>query len=710
MAVELDAKKTLHLTIDGQGAFGAKALSPNLQGLRDSENDEIAASTNVARAVYQRGGHIVATKDWHNPAGTEVEPGVVDNRCADEEKIYGVHGTPGTSDVELDAAREAFFREAEAANGRRTVIAIDKYDTTAQAGQSRLVELHKNVFDVAVIDYIGEARTKHPGFIKIMQDAEAAGLDTVIVDGKIAEVCVLAALNSLREQYPQFRLVLLEDGVSSLPAAVAKQIGLPSKEEVVAGLPAEGIIVARSNGLRWIDSQALHAIGAGIQASVGKHGPAMVVAGSAAAMSAMYVAQGMGVDVTPSVFQTFATGDYWTAIAGSPKGKSVTVVQSEQGASDPQTLAIESLHLAFSALSHGARDVRVVMPSSMDPQRNPSDFARLFAKLAKATGVAEVVYSDALGTTPVNVTASVAAKAGSSSGNTVVLAGKANPQLAARYAATEGAQLANGTFDPKGRNAIVVQSTLQDPIVKDRVSGPALFIDALLMAQAAAEGGAKNVRMVLPYMAWGRSDHAINDGTNVAGAYAGLVGAWAKAVGVNDMVLVTPHNVGTPKIFAEQGLKVRVVDGIEDLAAAAQKLVGATPLIRATPDAGAALRFPGADVRGEKHRKGHDDNAVIDRMDGTELVRGKPVFIADDEIASGKTILQALKRIGAGGPSDMIVGIVHNNLPRDPEARAAFFRSAKECGATKFLVCDTQPMGPLPADLKAFVHVMPIGL
>ncbi len=543
-----------------------------------------------------------------------------------------------------------------------------------------------------------------------MQAAVDAGIDTVMITGKIAEVCVDAGLGTLLASYPQLRAVVLEDGVSSLPAATAKAIGLSTKEDFIASLPAKGVTVARSNGLRFVDSEALQTMGAGLHAAYGASGPAMVVAGSAAAMSATYIAKGMGVDVTPTTFKTFATGDYWTAIGGSPRGKSVTVVQSELGDADPQTLAIESLHLAYAALAHGARDVRLMLPASMDPERNPSDFTRLIAKLADATGVAGVSYSSELGNTPISVEPSLTAIEAAHPDTPVVLSGKANPRLAARYAAWRGATLAEKTFAPRGRETVVVQSTLQDPTVKDRSSGPALFIDALLMAQAAAEGSAKKVRLVLPYMAWGRSDHPIDDGTNYAGPYSRLIGAWAKAIGVDEVVLVTPHNVDTPTYFEAAGVKTHVIDGIEGLAATAQSYAGDTPLVRATPDAGGSLRTPGSAVRGHKHREKHDDNAVIDSFDGAELVRGKPVFIADDEMASGKTILQALKRIGAHEPSAMFVGIVHNNLPRDPEARATFFRSAKECGATRFLVYDTQPMGPLPADLNDFVDVLPIAL
>ena len=70
---------------------------------------------------------------------------------------------------------------------------------------------------------------------------EAGGADTVLITGKIAEVCVRAAAESLRDLFPNMRIVLVDDAISSMPADSAKSVGLASREEVVLSLETQGI-------------------------------------------------------------------------------------------------------------------------------------------------------------------------------------------------------------------------------------------------------------------------------------------------------------------------------------------------------------------------------------------------------------------------------------------------------------------------------------
>jgi nicotinamidase-related amidase len=237
-----DLSRAVVVNVDVQRAFGAEADSEKLRGLRPTEGQEIAQSAALSKAVHQAGGTVVVTKDWHNEPGTKLPDGQIDDRAKEEFGIYGKHAVAGTADAELNAPLERVVRELEAQEGvARTIVPVDRFDETGRAGAARVIEVHKNVYDVTKRADLDGKIKPNASFIDVIARAQEKGADTVLITGKIAEVCVRAAAESIRDLFPLMKVIVVDDAVSALPAEVAKSIGLESKEEVIASLKKKGV-------------------------------------------------------------------------------------------------------------------------------------------------------------------------------------------------------------------------------------------------------------------------------------------------------------------------------------------------------------------------------------------------------------------------------------------------------------------------------------
>lgn len=259
-------ERIVYLGIDVQKAFGREAKSANLATLASQpEGDEAVEVQNNARlasAVYQAGGTIIVTKDWHNPVGTRiaVEGGtVVDNRAADEFAIYGEHATSADGDSDLNAPLETALRQLEAVDGRRrTVIPVDRYERVESGDSQRIFEIHKNVYDITQVEELRDGVEKGPvvpnqAFWNLMERETSQGPVTLILGGKIAEVCVRAGAFSLLGALPGVAMVVPEDAVSSLPSDLARRLQLPTKLEVMAQLRERGARVVKTEEvLGWL--------------------------------------------------------------------------------------------------------------------------------------------------------------------------------------------------------------------------------------------------------------------------------------------------------------------------------------------------------------------------------------------------------------------------------------------------------------------------
>lgn len=246
----VDLSRAVVINVDVQNAFGAEAQSDKLRSLRPTEGREVEQAAALSKAVHQAGGAVIVTKDWHSQPGTRLADGQIDHRAEGEFQLYGTHALAGSRDAELNRPLERALVELELKEGRaRTVVPVDQYDATGRSGSARIIEVHKNVYDVTKrVDVDGSTRP-HAAFLQTLAALRKQGVTTAILTGKIAEVCVRAAAASIHELFPDLRIIVAEDAVSSMPAATATALGLGTKEEVMAALEKSGIEVMRARAL-----------------------------------------------------------------------------------------------------------------------------------------------------------------------------------------------------------------------------------------------------------------------------------------------------------------------------------------------------------------------------------------------------------------------------------------------------------------------------
>ena len=260
----ISASRVIYMGIDVQKAFGSQAKSARLATLASQpegdEEQEIHNNARLASAVYAAGGTIIVSKDWHNPVGTKVGD-LVDNRAADEFAVYGEHATEADGDSDLNAPLESALQNLEAQDGHtRTILPVDEHEVAKGGDSRRIFEVHKNVYDVTQREVLLDSVEQGPmvpnqAFLALIRDqvADARGPVTMVLGGKIAEVCVRAGVLSLLAAIPGLKMMVPEDAVSSLPSELAHKLQLADKNQVLQELRSHGVeIVKTQQVLDWL--------------------------------------------------------------------------------------------------------------------------------------------------------------------------------------------------------------------------------------------------------------------------------------------------------------------------------------------------------------------------------------------------------------------------------------------------------------------------
>ncbi|HJS67955.1 MAG TPA: ribose-phosphate pyrophosphokinase [Nitrososphaera sp.] len=229
-----------------------------------------------------------------------------------------------------------------------------------------------------------------------------------------------------------------------------------------------------------------------------------------------------------------------------------------------------------------------------------------------------------------------------------VIAGPASPDLAEKVAKRLGAQLvaaelrvfSDGESKIKigraGKNCVIVQST-HPPIDTH-------LMQALMMARKCADGEARDVCAVIPYLAYARQDRAFLEGEVVSIA---LVAKLLEAAGVRHVITVDIHSQLAMSHFAS----VQNVSSIPLLADyAASKLKLRRPIV-VSPDAGGAerakefaRRLKTDAVALKKSRDRTTGEVTVDEKLDAD-VSGRDAVLVDDMISSGGSIVKAAEML-----------------------------------------------------------------
>jgi ribose-phosphate pyrophosphokinase len=245
----------------------------------------------------------------------------------------------------------------------------------------------------------------------------------------------------------------------------------------------------------------------------------------------------------------------------------------------------------------------------------------------------------------------------------MIVPGASSQALAAELAREVGEPLAAVEYDrfPDGETLAAVPGFEGDrAVVVAATDSNDAWVQVLQLQDAVREAGASEVVTVLPYMGYARQDEAFEAGHPVSAR------AMAKAVSTvaDRVVLVNPHEEGVADFFDAH---VTIVD-------AAPRLADPLPddledPLFLSPDAGAIEL---AEAVCDAYGRGETDYFEKVRHSGTEVeitpsdadATGRDVVIADDIVATGSTMSEAVRHLGDDGAHRVYAACVHPLLAR----------------------------------------------
>ncbi|GAB7018975.1 ribose-phosphate diphosphokinase [Halostagnicola bangensis] len=225
------------------------------------------------------------------------------------------------------------------------------------------------------------------------------------------------------------------------------------------------------------------------------------------------------------------------------------------------------------------------------------------------------------------------------------------PLTAATYDRFPDGETLAAVPDFAGERAIVVASTISNDA----------HIELLQLQDAVRQAGAEEVVTVLPYMGYGRQDDAFEEGHPISARAV----ARAISTGADRVLTVNPHERGVCEFFEPTATAVDAAGRLaEPLPDALEDPVFLSP------DAGA---IDLAKTVRDNYGGGETDYFEKTRHSGTDVeispsdvdVAGRDVVVADDIIATGSTMSEAVAVLEERGVERVFITCVHPLLARN---------------------------------------------
>lgn len=299
-------------------------------------------------------------------------------------------------------------------------------------------------------------------------------------------------------------------------------------------------------------------------------------------------------------------------------------------------------------------------------------------------------------------------------GGLKILAGSANPPLAADLAAALGVRLcevARDRFPDGERHVELLESVRGDDVYLVQPTCPPVdenLVELLLLADACRRAGARRVTAVIPYYGYARQDRRAGRRAPVA---ARAVADLLKAVGVGRIVTVDAHT---------QSLEGLFVEPVEHLTAV-PLLCGSAALrghggVVVSPDLGGVkladrysrlLDLPMAVVH--KHRISGEEVRVRTVVGE---VAGRAPIVVDDMISTAGTMVAAVQALLDAGcrpeitlvaTHALLVGPAVERLAALPLQRLVVTDSIP-CAALAGVPHSVEKLGPLLAEAVRLLH------
>ncbi len=216
----------------------------------------------------------------------------------------------------------------------------------------------------------------------------------------------------------------------------------------------------------------------------------------------------------------------------------------------------------------------------------------------------------------------------------------------------------------KEKEVIIVQST--GPSSSGNQN--ARLIELLMMIDSVKRMRAKKLIVVTPYLAYARQDKVFRPGESTFGD---LIIRIIDSMGIDELYVVDVHS---PKILADTYSKITNIDSMKILADYIKSL-GAKDIVVISPDKGAVERSKafaqhfGENVPVDCFEKHRDVKTGDITMSGKLSLKDKDVVVSDDIIATGGTMITAIKLAKESGAKKIYAVATHALLLQNARFR-----------------------------------------
>jgi len=209
----------------------------------------------------------------------------------------------------------------------------------------------------------------------------------------------------------------------------------------------------------------------------------------------------------------------------------------------------------------------------------------------------------------------------------------------------------------KGRKVGIIASVLPHP--------DSLF-ELLSLFRLVRENGAREAKLVIPYLGYARQDRPCNRGEGSIGI---MVAKLIRNLNPTRLILFDIHSEIIRKELSPETIE------LSGLPLFASALAKSSPDVIVSPDAGSVSRAkclsellnPRPEVARIDKVRPRPNVAIARRLHGD--VNGKNVVIIDDMIDTGGTISEAVKLVFQSGASSIRVAATHEIFSRDARSR-----------------------------------------
>jgi ribose-phosphate pyrophosphokinase len=210
------------------------------------------------------------------------------------------------------------------------------------------------------------------------------------------------------------------------------------------------------------------------------------------------------------------------------------------------------------------------------------------------------------------------------------------------------------------------------------------LVELLLMLDAARGASAARVTAVIPHLAYARSDKKEQPRISIGARLVADLLATAGASRVLTMALHSPQVHGFFSVPVDHLNALRVLAGHFQGRDPARTVV-VSPDLGNIKAASAFATLLGVPIAAAAKHRVSDEEVTISTMIGE--VRGRDAIVVDDEIATGGSVVEVVRRLAAEGAGRVAVACTHGLFTRDALARMSAFPQVDEIVAT-----DTVPI------------------